>query len=509
MADDNITIETAAEEATQQVPLYGFQDPSGEFPRKQYWGESSINKAARGDFINDLMVTGSFPQVDLELKPTRPSEYPYNQVKETYSGHVIEYDDTAGGERILIKHRTGAGIEIRPDGTIYISSVNKKLETVGGDMRIIVEGDTKMAYKGNVDMYVEGNYNVDIGGNYNIRTKGHKNEKVFKNYRDQTSGNRESTTKKFQTNLTVGGRIDTTLGAHQINAKQGFSAATEGTMQLTSDGTIMLSGKKEVAASSKVVNMTGMHCSVIGVTGSFGGTLVDFVGKTYMGPAGPVPYASGAAFYGGFLGCSLSAVASKTSITSGTAISASSLGGSAPTIPDFTAPPLPTPPSIPTIPSALVATSLLGGPYGIKTVSIDAGDDLKNKILKNDGYGGVFHGGEEEASTQNLRSAMRDVNNRDALQLQAMADGLINEESVFSIPEAIGRSTGADPTSIMGMIPLGNTEEHLGQQVTLGLDPQTREDIRNAEAQRLAFLDREGIEDPLRASTLPTTEDSA
>jgi len=484
MAQENITTERSEEEGQQQVPLYGFQDPSGEFPRKPYWGESSINKAARGDKINDLNVTATFQEIDLELKDTQPSQYPYNQVKETYSGHVIEYDDTAGGERILIKHRTGAGIEIRPDGTIYISSVANKLETVGGDMRIIVEGDTKMAYKGNVDMFIEGNYNVDVGGNYNIRTKGHKNEKVAKNFRNLVSGNRESTIKGFSSNLVNKGKIETVLGSSQYNAKSGFSVNTEGTLQLSSDGTIMLSGKKEIAASSLVVNMTGVHCSVIGVKGSFGGAFVDYVGKTYMGPAGPVPFTSGAAFYGNVLGGALSAMVSKASLTSGTAISAAALGGAAPTIPDFTPPPFPIPPTIPTIPSPLVMASLAGGPYGIKTITLDAGDKLKKNMEDVDGYGGVFHDG--EPSTQDLRGAMRDSDNRQNLQLRAMADGLISTLHLGATPPAIGRTTGQNPTSFVGMNPLGNTTAHLGQQVTLGMDAQSRQDLLEAERDRIS-----------------------
>ena len=479
MADENITTERAEEERNEQVPLYGFQDPSGEFPRKQYWGESSINKAARGDFVNDLMVTGTFEQIDLDLKPTKPSQYPYNQVKETYSGHVIEYDDTAGGERILIKHRTGAGIEIRPDGTIYISSVVNKCETVGGDMRIIVEGDTKMAYKGNVDMYIEGNYNVDVGGNYNIRTKGHKNEKVFKNSRDMISGNRELTTKGFDTKVVAGSSIQTVLGSTQINSKGGLQISTEGTLQLASDGSVIISGKNEVAASSKVVNMTGLHASLVGISGSVGGQLFDYVGKTYMGAAGPVPYA-GATFYGSFMGCAMGAVSSKFSTFAATATL-----GSIPSIPDFQPPPLPIPPTIPTIPAPAVAASLLGGPYGIKTVTIDAGNVLRDQLKDAEGYGGVFHGG--EPSTQDMRSAMRDENNRNNLQLSAMTDGIINPDSLRGIPAAIGRTTGQDPSSIVGMIPLGNTSENQAQQVTLGVDAQTRQDIRDAEAQRASF----------------------
>ena len=160
------------------------------------------------------------------------------------------------------------------------------------------------------------------------------------------------------------------------------------------------------------------------------------------------------------------------------------LGGAAPTIPDFTPPPFPIPPTIPTIPSPLVMASLAGGPYGIKTITLDAGDKLKKNMEDVDGYGGVFHDG--EPSTQDLRGAMRDSDNRQNLQLRAMADGLISTLHLGATPPAIGRTTGQNPTSFVGMNPLGNTTAHLGQQVTLGMDAQSRQDLLEAERDRIS-----------------------
>ena len=96
--------------------LYGFQDPTGEFPREKYYkeNESSINRAARGaggvsddNKPNDLDISAAFEQIDLGLEVdgksvTGRSKYPYNKVTETYSGHVIEIDDTEGTERGLV-----------------------------------------------------------------------------------------------------------------------------------------------------------------------------------------------------------------------------------------------------------------------------------------------------------------------------------------------------------------------------------------------------------------------
>jgi len=50
--------------------------------------------------------------------------YPNNQVIRTRSGHVIEYDDTPGKERVSLMHKTGAFIEIAPDGSINVAGSN-------------------------------------------------------------------------------------------------------------------------------------------------------------------------------------------------------------------------------------------------------------------------------------------------------------------------------------------------------------------------------------------------
>ena len=43
--------------------------------------------------------------------------YPYNNVKQTRSGHMFEMDDTKGRERVRLQHRTGTFIEMHPDGS--------------------------------------------------------------------------------------------------------------------------------------------------------------------------------------------------------------------------------------------------------------------------------------------------------------------------------------------------------------------------------------------------------
>lgn len=84
-----------AKDKTLGVPLDGFQDPTGEFPKTNYHYSNSINQAARGFEVNELYVGGGDYNVSLNIEDQQPSQYPFNQVMETASGHVIEHDDTA------------------------------------------------------------------------------------------------------------------------------------------------------------------------------------------------------------------------------------------------------------------------------------------------------------------------------------------------------------------------------------------------------------------------------
>ena len=466
-------------EASEGIPFYGFQDPTGEFPRKEYWRGSSINKAARGvGKPNDLTVSGTFKQIDLELEETQPSIYPYNQVKETYSGHVIEYDDTAGGERILIKHRSGTGIELRPDGTIYISSVKNSLQTVGKDMKVIVEGDTKLAYKGNVDMWVEGNFNVDVGGDYNIKTKGHKREKIGKNNRKLVSGTNELLVKKSNATKVVGSSVDLCLDNRQIISKGQFDLQGDGNIEMVADDQLILSGGAEAVMVSKTTNISGLHTSILGITGSIGGTGMDFTGKVYQGPAGPIPHfgpvpnPAAAQFFGVLHGQSWI-----SSLSLG-AVTAASLGPPAPVYPT------PVPPTAPPPLTPIVGAHLLGGNYAIRTVTVDAGGVLKQKILREDEYGGVFDDG--EPSTDDLRSAFRDPEVKNKLLGAGVRDGLLSTESLIEIPSKIGRTSGKEPSSFFGMTAIGNSLENLGKRVTRGADLFAKDDQLDAERDRLS-----------------------
>jgi len=96
----------------------GFSDPSGVNPTKT--GADIPTEAISGTAAAKAPYKQS-----LDLSYIAPS-YPNNQVIKTRAGHVIEYDDTTGKERVSLMHKTGAFIEIDPSGNINVcgSKVN-------------------------------------------------------------------------------------------------------------------------------------------------------------------------------------------------------------------------------------------------------------------------------------------------------------------------------------------------------------------------------------------------
>lgn len=144
----------------------GFNDPDGEFPR--YTNESDSNRLSRNKNIDQTIVKekkdGRIKGIEGTAnsktwdEPEVPYDavYPHNKVRETVSGHVEEFDDTPGAERINRHHKAGTFEEIHSDGTKVTKVVKDNYELVLGDDRVYV--------KGNVQVYIGGNADIKVAG---------------------------------------------------------------------------------------------------------------------------------------------------------------------------------------------------------------------------------------------------------------------------------------------------------------------------------------------------------
>ena len=104
--------------------------------------------------------------------------YPHNNVTEYESGHVKEYDDTPGHERITERHKSGTHYELSANGskTEVITRDNYRLVVghdtleVYGNVRVIISGHADVAVAGNLTASVAGNIAAESKGNITLKT---------------------------------------------------------------------------------------------------------------------------------------------------------------------------------------------------------------------------------------------------------------------------------------------------------------------------------------------------
>ena len=158
------------------------------FPKPTDLYQPDIPRLSRGENIEETNVARRYnnreevPGYGWE-EPSVPynTTYPYNKVTQTESGHVMEFDDTPGSERINIEHRTGTFTEIAPNG----SKTNK----IVGDNYTIVEMNDKILIKGNADVVIYGVSKVNIEGNCELEVDGSMSTTVHGNYDLNVAGN--------------------------------------------------------------------------------------------------------------------------------------------------------------------------------------------------------------------------------------------------------------------------------------------------------------------------------
>ena len=108
------------------------------------------------------------------------AQYPYNHVYESESGHIKEFDDTEGSERIHERHTSGSSYEIGPKGTKVTRVVKDNYEIISNDDFLHVRGtrrqtvDEGVRIKCNAKAGPGNNYSIEVGlgSNCNIEVNG-------------------------------------------------------------------------------------------------------------------------------------------------------------------------------------------------------------------------------------------------------------------------------------------------------------------------------------------------
>ena len=188
-------------------PNLGFQDPNGVYPK--YKNEPDTNRLAAGNNLGRTYVVKKEAAMKMGIKIANGgtwdqspvpynATYPYNKVTETESGHVMEFDDTPGSERIHFYHKTGSFIEWDANGT----QVNR----IVGDGYEIIERNGHVYVVGAMNVTVDGALNVRTDNIFNLEVSGAAKINIYNDANINISGN---------SNLAVGGEFN--LKASRIN----------------------------------------------------------------------------------------------------------------------------------------------------------------------------------------------------------------------------------------------------------------------------------------------------
>lgn len=396
----------------------GFADPSGQFPDFNFIGRSSLPEGSRGVSSPQLAYSVSIDDAPVGFNNTYPSQYPYVSSKVTEAGHVIELNDTPGGERVLIKHSSGAGVEFKPDGSVAIISNKNRVEYTPGNSEVTVEGEATLNYKGNLTLNVTGDFNINCL-NYNVNTRGNKNETVRGGSRERVYGDRASTVSGNRSVTTAKTLTQTQLSDYNLITKGDQKITSGGGMEIVSSGAMTQTSETEYNNSSPNTNIVSDSLSVFGATGTIGGEGIMVYGKNFFGVS--ATYTGGVeapTFHGDLTG-----TASTTGTVTATAVDT-----------DETAQPT----------SSLV-TSFLESGRGIRDIQIDVDDFVLKAITT------------PPRTEGDARALLRDPAYREDSEFIAenAGSGNIGENYSSTTPPAIGRARSSGRECTRGSNPIG------------------------------------------------------
>ena len=426
-------------------------DPRGEYPTPSYHGNPSLNKEALGGKSTDVKTGGGHPYMGStkfddkinSAKPKTPEaspQYGSVQVKQTKSGHITVYDDTPNGERIVIKHTSGAGIQMTPDGSCVIRSKNNGVISIDANGAIVCEGDFALIAK-NMAMNVSGDLDLDVKGDYNVKVGGNQTTTVEGNI-NETSKAKSVTVKGFNKQTVLGQNISTILGASIESIKGNNVISVEGAMTTSAKGVHKTSSQAEIVGSSPRMSLLAGDMSVLGAGGTIGGE--NMIMYTYNMHATKSVHADTMAanvFHGDLNG---TAEEAKDADTAG------ALGGGggysvASTALDNTATAVPN--------ANMMKAALKNSSRGVKKVLVDPGDIIKKGIDKTSEMGGIS---DKSLDPREARAKLKDPNNAANANFIAalLKDNSIGSEYNNPSPPGIRRtSSGAGSVARSGSGP--------------------------------------------------------
>jgi hypothetical protein len=436
----------------------GFSDPSGIFPKVEYEETSSVNEIARGFKRVNVELGGSVKDIDFDLNEEAVSTYPNSQVKETASGHIVEYDDTPGSERVMIRHNSGSGVEMRADGSVVYSSTKNTVRVTAQDEKVIVDGDGELQYNGNLKLKVAGDFDVEVGGDFNVNVKGDMEQNIRRGLITDVAGTVETQIVGSKSETIGGGSTTLIHGDKNDIIKGSFAENVQVDHNYAAGGTLTMTAENEVTLSTKSANITASSLAVLGDSGTIGGANMVYYGHTAHIPRvnstsvhATAMYAT--TFHGDLTGKADSANHADFANTAGQAPEGSA--GSPGTNVNNTTSAADSNTVLPT--TAIINDALENSGVAIKRVHIDDFNQLFNRLDRTAHYGGVS---KVDLTTKEARSKLRDPNNASNTTFISalISDGTISPFATRLSPLSTGRIVGKETAARRGNDELGRSQ---------------------------------------------------
>jgi hypothetical protein len=162
--------------------------------------------------------------------------YPFNHVYESESGHIREYDDTPGAERIHERHRSGTSYEISANGS--------RTDIIKADHYTLTSGDSKVYIQGDSDTTIDGRHKIFINkdgsanNHYDIQVGPGANVNI---HVDNGDLNLHSANGRI--NMNAGGDYNLKVGGNMTVRVAGeFNQIVEGGSIHNTSGTVVIRG---------------------------------------------------------------------------------------------------------------------------------------------------------------------------------------------------------------------------------------------------------------------------
>jgi hypothetical protein len=193
---------------------------------------TSIRNTIRGIIANEATDAERWNQPEIAYNAV----YPYNHVFESESGHIKEYDDTAGNERIHERHISGTSTEMTANGDRIDIIKNNHYTLTSNDNKAYIQGNSDITIAGRHKIYVNkdgqsnNHYDIQVGPNANVNIQ-------------VDNGNLNVVTKTGQFNFDVGADFNVNVGGnYNLTVLGNKVESIEGNHTQDTTGTVVIKG---------------------------------------------------------------------------------------------------------------------------------------------------------------------------------------------------------------------------------------------------------------------------